>query len=139
MIPAAFAAAVSPSISAPASVAPFPDPTGTDGAAPSPAVGEDDDDDPAVRLDIVLMPFAGAPTLAGGAGNDVYDNIGTGLIVENFNEGTDTVRIANTYTLTDKADARDTRRRHRGVHPIRDVAAWVFGRQRRRQQHRLAA
>ena len=37
-----------------------------------------------------------------------------------------------------KADARDTRRRHRGVHPIRDIAAWVFRRQRGRQQHSLA-
>ncbi|HUR89295.1 MAG TPA: VCBS domain-containing protein, partial [Ramlibacter sp.] len=43
---------------------------------------------------------AGADTLAGGAGNDVYFvDIGRDLIVENFNEGNDSVISRASYTL----------------------------------------
>lgn len=45
---------------------------------------------------------AGADTLIGGLGNDTYviDNVGD-VIIENANEGTDTVKAGFTYTLSD--------------------------------------
>ena len=50
--------------------------------------------------DNVLDGGAGADTMAGGLGNDTYvvDNVGD-VVIENANEGTDTVLAAITYTL----------------------------------------
>src|SRR5205085_1550491 len=48
---------------------------------------------------------AGADTMSGGAGNDTYivDNVGD-VVTENVGEGTDTVKSAVTFTLSDNVE-----------------------------------
>src|SRR6185369_15898120 len=51
---------------------------------------------------------AGADSMAGGDGNDVYyvDNVGD-LVIENANEGNDTVKATISYTLTANVERLD--------------------------------
>jgi VCBS repeat-containing protein len=53
----------------------------------------------------ILDGGLGADVMAGGIGNDIYvvDNIGD-VVAENFDEGTDTVQSAISYTLTDNVE-----------------------------------
>lgn len=51
-----------------------------------------------------LYGRAGADTLIGGTGNDIYYIDGSDTIVENANEGTDTVRTTSDYTLGDNIE-----------------------------------
>jgi len=57
------------------------------------------------RNNNVIDGGAGADTMTGGAGDDTYivDNAGD-IVIENVGEGTDTVRAARSYTLTDNVE-----------------------------------